>query len=264
MDTPITHCLNCATDLHGMVFCGNCGQRNVHRRLDWRALVDDVNSQILEWNLPWLKTIKDLTLRPGLVCSAYADGNRIVYVNPVKYMFYIVAVLLILFSGIGTIDIQALMDPFMLDLYPAALRYLVTNIPFYMLLMSPVAILIYRLLFWRSPRTWVEISCFVFYMIGHSVFLYSAVSLVVQVFDPFLSPLLPFGDNSGDLAGVFGVFGIPVYIAWTSASFFKSRLDWSLVGALAGYYLYFYACFVIPYFMYKIYEPVIWVYYQYQ
>ena len=247
-----------------MEYCGHCGQRNVHRRLDWRALVDDVNSQVLEWNLPWLKTIKDLTLRPGQVCSAYADGNRIVYVNPIKYMFYIIAVLLVLFSGAGSNGLLALMDTEMLDMYPSLLRYVITNIPLYMLLMSPVAILIYRILFWRSPRTWVEISCFVFYMIGHSAFLYAAVRMVDQLIHPLLGPYLPFGNIGGFLIGVFGVFGIPVYIAWTSASFFKSRLYWSLAAALVGYLLYFYACFAIPYIMYSIYEPIYRVYYLYQ
>lgn len=86
----ITNCLNCQTHLQGLTYCGLCGQRNIHRRLVWRSLVEDLNVQIFEFNLPWLKTIKDLTIRPGRVCSDYADGHRVVYVNPIKYVFYMI------------------------------------------------------------------------------------------------------------------------------------------------------------------------------
>lgn len=178
----ITNCLNCQTHLQGLTFCGFCGQRNIHRRLVWSSLVEDLNVQIFELNLPWLKIIRDLTLRPGKVCSDYADGHRIVYVNPLRYVFYILAIFVIVFNLNGPLDPGEVRFGWFAqsyyDLLPAILRFTLTNIPVYMLLLSPVAILLFKLIFWRSGRNWVEITCFVLFMIGHGALLISLLSFI--------------------------------------------------------------------------------------
>ena len=262
----ITHCLNCNTDLHGKIFCGNCGQRNVNRRLRWNNLIEDLNVHIFEWDLPWLKTISDLTIRPGKVCSDYVEGRRIVYVHPIKYLFYILAILVIL-TGFKPHDKFEIAISFFsqltffyskdfIELLPVSLQFILTNIPVYNLLMSPVAIILFRLLFWRSKRNWVEVSCFIFYMIAHCSLLITIVGFLEDLIDPVLNFFLPFGKSSGIILMIFVVFYIPVYIAFASVKFFKSRLDWSFLGSFIGMFSYMISCFAIPGYLFGIYVPV--------
>ena len=250
----ITHCLNCSTDLHGMPYCGNCGQRNVHQRLVWRTLVDDINSQLLELNLPWFKTIKDLTLNPGKVCSVYAEGHRITYVHPLKYVFYILALLVVIF-GVNETENGEYLFPVLEDLYPPAVTFILTNLPLYMLLMSPVAIVIYRILFWRSDRSWVEISCFVFYLIGHGTLLLALAGTLGGFIDPYLYQYFSFG-HATIVGIVFFLFVMPGYLTYAAVNFFKSRLDWSLIGSLVGCFVYFLVMSSIPFLIFSVYEPL--------
>ena len=63
-------CLNCSEPLGGHAYCGACGQRGLHRRLRWRDLMRDVNAQLLEGDLPWWRTLIDLTRAPGQTARA--------------------------------------------------------------------------------------------------------------------------------------------------------------------------------------------------
>ena len=261
----ISHCLNCSTDLHGMVYCGNCGQRNSHRRLVWRSLIDDLNVNILELNLPWFKTIRDLTIRPGKVCSDYADGHRVVYVNPIKYMFYILAILVILFGlnqPLGPRQMRfGIVPQIFYDTYPASVSYIFTNIPLYLLLMSPLAILI----FWRSARNWVEITCFVYYMIGHCALLYTLFIGIDRIVSPYFSSgLSGIAAILVPLGLMVTLLGVPFYITFTAMKFFKSRLDWSFIGALTAVFLFVMACIGLQGHFMLLYLPIVNAYLLFQ
>lgn len=90
--TSSDRCLNCNAELLNKPYCGSCGQRSAHKRLNLTALLDDLFSQILDVKLPWLFTIRELTSNPGKVCHGYVEGKRIRYVNPIKYALYITAI----------------------------------------------------------------------------------------------------------------------------------------------------------------------------
>lgn len=258
----ISHCLNCSTDLHGMAYCGNCGQRNIHRRLVWRSLLDDLNVHILELNLPWMRTIKDLTIRPGKVCSDYADGHRVVYVNPIKYMFYILAVLVIFFGLNEHLDPRQLrfgvVPQSFYDTYPPSISYIFTNIPLYVLLMSPVAILIFRIIFWRSVRNWVEITCFVYYMIGHCALILTVImGLDRAISHLFVPGTSRFADVVVMITTMLSLWVIPFYVTFAAMNFFKSRLDWSFIGALTAVLIFILACIGVQARFMLLYLPIV-------
>lgn len=85
------HCPACG-HLRDSEFCGHCGQRRV-ARLETRAVLGNALHTLLSLEGPWLRTIKDLLLRPSALILAYHAGARHRYINPVlllivSYTFY--------------------------------------------------------------------------------------------------------------------------------------------------------------------------------
>lgn len=209
-------CLNCGEALAGRPYCGACGQRAVHRRLRIVDLAQDVYEQLLEWHLPWPRTLVDVALRPGQTARAYVDGKRARYVNPLKYAFY----LLVIATLIGGHPLGDLQLP---DDFPLWRRVLVENIPLFALVMSPVSVVIHRIAFWRSGLTISEIAVFVLYMLGN-------LTLLLVLVAKLAGPLL------GGPAG-FGVLlvALSVYGLYSEVGFFRSRLDHAIVAGAAAF-----------------------------
>ena len=140
-------CPNCGTPPGAGEFCAGCGQRNRHAALRSRELLDDVFEQVVEWRLPWPRTMFDLLWRPGTVALDYVEGRRARYVNPVKYCFIIVA---IAFAFAGSPPDA---DPYLIDLPLNLLA----------LLSIPLQVALLRLCFWSSARTPTEIAVLCMY-----------------------------------------------------------------------------------------------------
>ncbi|MGB3466922.1 MAG: DUF3667 domain-containing protein [Cyclobacteriaceae bacterium] len=93
-------CINCETTLRGN-YCHACGQRNISKRITIRTLVDDFTSKWLGWDNKFLRTIKALTLQPGLVANKYIGGNRVSFVGPLGYAFLTSAIMILSFNWLG-------------------------------------------------------------------------------------------------------------------------------------------------------------------
>lgn len=152
MSAPVT-CLNCATPLPGGEFCPRCGQRNRHARLRVREILADTWQALADGDLPWWRTVRDLTLRPGDLVAAYVDGQRVSFVNPVKYCFIVVALAL---------AFDALVGP------SAAMpgRYYVP-VNLWILVTVPALAALLRLAFLRGRRTYAEQLAYALYLSGH-------------------------------------------------------------------------------------------------
>lgn len=57
------------------------------RRITFRAVALETAQHVVELDVPLLRTIVDLTRRPGAVCRAYIEGERARYTNPLKFCF---------------------------------------------------------------------------------------------------------------------------------------------------------------------------------
>ena len=210
-------CLNCAEPLGGHAYCGACGQRGLHRRLRWRDLMRDVNAQLLEGDLPWWRTLIDLTRAPGQTARAYLDGRRARYVNPVKYAFYALLVSVLVGGGFGGND---LVNP---DV-DGWRRALASNLPLFFLLMSPVAIVCLRLAFWRTRHNLVEIAVLVLYLLGQIALLFVALTLIAAALPAAWWAAAP----------VLGLLVPLVYALYATARFFDARLDHAIIAALVA------------------------------
>jgi hypothetical protein len=77
-------CLNCGAARGGQ-FCSHCGQRKA-KNLQIAVVLREAGRQFLDLDSPWLRTLRELTVRPSSVVLNYAAGARKSYVNPVFYL----------------------------------------------------------------------------------------------------------------------------------------------------------------------------------
>lgn len=219
--TDLTHCMNCQHALAGGVYCPACGQRNVHQRLNWQDLWADLKEQVLEINLPWLRTVIDLTLRPGRTALDYLEGHRIKYVNPLKYQIYAFVLLILCYRMLDSASLEEDANGLRVFFYenPAIL----------MLLLTPVAVALLKLLTWKSPRNVVETWVFLFYMTGQLA-VFGIAGIPMAAFSGWLGELLGLREFFGLLGVLFWFIGFPIYTAFAARTYFRIRLDHAFVA----------------------------------
>lgn len=71
-------------------------------RLRSRDVVSSFFNDVLELDLPILRTIVDMALRPGRLCRAYLSGYRRRFSNPMRYAFLMAAVMALVYAIMGT------------------------------------------------------------------------------------------------------------------------------------------------------------------
>jgi len=89
----VNKCLNCGTVLEGS-YCSACGQRARVERLSLNHLFQDVREDLVCGDVAFLHTIKALFVNPGRACREYVTGQRRSIVNPLKFCFWTLAILL--------------------------------------------------------------------------------------------------------------------------------------------------------------------------
>lgn len=222
--SPRGTCQNCDAPLAG-AYCATCGQRTRHGRLNWRDLLRDVNEQLVEGNLPWPRTIGRLTVDPGAVARDYVAGKRARYVHPLKCAFYLVLIASIVAPASG---FSMTSNPF--TELPAWRAFLLENRPVFMLLLSPVTVILLRISFWRMHFNLIEIWVFSLYMLGQLSILFVLVAFI----DNLMVQGSGYGSETVQIAsGLVGILIPILYFMWGVRGFFQARWDWSLVGALA-------------------------------
>jgi len=78
-------------------FCGRCGEKSSNKRLTVKDVFADFLSNTLDLEYPLLRTIKGLTLKPGVVCREYIEGKRKPYYKPFQYYLLTLAVFFLVF-----------------------------------------------------------------------------------------------------------------------------------------------------------------------
>jgi uncharacterized protein DUF3667 len=92
-------CANCGESLQGP-FCHACGQR-VAKPIDFPLMVRMLSRETVELDGRYIRTLIDLTRRPGLAIAGYLEGHRIALFNPGKYLFVNTTIAILLFSLLG-------------------------------------------------------------------------------------------------------------------------------------------------------------------
>jgi hypothetical protein len=76
-------CLNCREPLNGP-FCAQCGQRAVPSHPTVRELAGDTYNELVGWDGKFAATLRLLVTRPGELTRAWLDGQRALYISPVR------------------------------------------------------------------------------------------------------------------------------------------------------------------------------------
>ena len=89
----VSECLNCGAPLAGP-YCTHCGQRGRYDRLRLVQIFNDIREDLVCGDLSFMRTIKGMLLAPGRTCQEYIQGKRKSLVNPLKFCFWTLALLI--------------------------------------------------------------------------------------------------------------------------------------------------------------------------
>ncbi len=93
-------CINCGLEVTSK-YCPSCGQKADIKRLSIPSLRMDFQSRIYGFDGVFPRTLKDLTIRPGIASDLFIKGNRVLYVGPVGYFFLMIAMSLLIMELLG-------------------------------------------------------------------------------------------------------------------------------------------------------------------
>ncbi|MBL7846797.1 MAG: DUF3667 domain-containing protein [Cyclobacteriaceae bacterium] len=93
-------CVHCGHEV-STPFCPSCGQRSGVKRITLRDTLSDFWMNVVGFDGMFLRTLKDLTRRPGQVASSYIRGVRVLYFGPISYFFFMITLLLLWVSILG-------------------------------------------------------------------------------------------------------------------------------------------------------------------
>ena len=86
-----TTCLNCGTELTDK-YCHRCGQKATVGRLTWHHLGEEITHFFTHIEHGFIKTTRDLLVRPAVVQKNYIDGKRKIYHKPLSFLLIWVAI----------------------------------------------------------------------------------------------------------------------------------------------------------------------------
>ena len=101
VETPrAATCPNCDVPRTGK-FCAACGQNNRADRLSLKEMSQTGLAHVFELDVPLLRTLVGLTIRPGRVCREYIAGHRRRYSNPLRYCIITAALYMLCLAVLG-------------------------------------------------------------------------------------------------------------------------------------------------------------------
>lgn len=209
-------CANCGAALEG-AFCAACGQRGDVRRLSFRELIGRSFAEVTGYEAPLWRTLRGLALRPGAVARDYAAGQRIRFVNPIKWAIATMS-LLFLASRLSGVQggVRLTSDS---SEAPAWLRSLVATLdsnlaPLFVLVLLPLLAVAMRLCHRPARRNVAE-------ELGLVLFAYGFAALLQVI---HLVALVPLGVPRG-----IGGLVAPAWTAWAAVAFHPPLRAWSSV-----------------------------------
>ncbi len=231
-------CINCNKEV-STSFCGHCGQPNPPRKLSFGNMWYDFQSRVYGFDGMFPRTLRDLTIRPGIAAKEYIQGNRVKHYGPVGYFFLMITVFVLMmsmleidFSEFYQASSEAIVDTpkdYAAKLTQQRILDFATNntrlIPF---LSIPFIATMAWLFFRRSGYNFLEHAVIPFYVLGHMYWLAILNLLLFKFFG--VSARLTFQFGFTILFFAFACSGFYTYNSKTKA-FFKG-----LVVYLLGFF----------------------------
>ena len=218
-------CINCGSISSGN-FCVECGQKKEVERITLASLFNQYLGRLIGLDTKFLRTLKDLTISPGIVGQSYIQGNRVRYIEPVGYFIIFTTLFLLSFSIFG-VEIEEYMrsnansfltaqqqtadqtefQELMFETMSKNMRLLnFLSVPFFGL----VSLWFYR----KSNYNFLEHLVNVFYLHGH-LSIFSIISVIILRFTGY--------QTIGYIA-----FISTLYYAWGVVKFYEKKgiLQW--------------------------------------
>lgn len=227
-----SNCPHCNNETIGS-YCHHCGQNQQVQRLTWKYLVADLQEHLFGFNNKYLRTVKDLTIRPGMVAKSIISGVRVKYVGPVGYYFIMLSIYILLLSMLN-VDLGEFTKPlvseadseFERNFQKNLFSSIFGNFRITSFVMAPFFILGVWLLFKNKKYNFLETSVLYFYGQGHTMILSIMAICIYYFFNDinYMSYLLPISI---------------LYFGFVCATFYSGNVVWnfikSFLGLLLGY-----------------------------
>jgi hypothetical protein len=221
-----TACINCESATVG-TFCHQCGQKQGVARLTWTTLFSELQRRVFGFDNNFIRTAKDLTLRPNRVIETVIEGNRIRYVGPIGYYFIMITIYILLLSLLG-VDMSDMMDTMNSAMNPnerkAAFQdqfnqYFMDNFRLAAFLMMPFFILGVWLIFKNKGYNFLETSVITFYGQAHPVWASIILAMIYKI--------------TGDTTSFFVMSTITYgYLLIIITVFYKGNKLWNFIKAI--------------------------------
>ena len=169
-------CINCGNDVT-VRYCANCGQRAGIKRITLKDSLKDFWTLVVGLDGFFLRTLTDLTRRPGYVAREYIRGVRVKYFGPIAYFFFMITLLLLFINILGLDFAELIQDKQTAFAVPEAAnqrgmarvtRWVADNIKWILFLAVPFQAFAARFFFFRkSGFNFIEHTVPLFYTTGH-------------------------------------------------------------------------------------------------
>lgn len=244
-------CPHCEKETIG-AYCHHCGQKQDVHRLEWRNLADDLQKRVFGFDNNYMRTVKDLTLRPGKVIEAIIEGVRVKYIGPVGY-YFLMLTLFVLLVSILDIDMAEFsrtfvpenQDEFQKNFQQKWSESIFSNFRVFSFLLAPFFIMGVWLIFRNKKFNFLETAVVYFYGQGHT-FILSIIALFIYYF----------AEDNNMMAYVLPLS--VAYFGYSCASFYQGNKIWNFFKGILGLalgYIFFMLIFLIGMIVYLILNP---------
>ncbi|GAA5039054.1 hypothetical protein GCM10011506_37730 [Marivirga lumbricoides] len=221
-----TLCINCEKSTVGK-FCHHCGQKQGVSRLTWYSIFGELQKRIFGFDNNYLRTVKDLTIRPQAVINSIIEGNRVKYVGPVGYYFVMLTIYILVMS-ILDIDMAEMMgyvhssineDESQRAMQMQLNQYIGDNFRLTAFLMMPFFILGVWIIFKNKGYNFLETSVINFYGQAHPLWASIVFMFVYKI--------------TGDSTSFFVMSFITYfYLVIIITAFYKGNKLWNFIKAI--------------------------------
>jgi hypothetical protein len=186
-------CINCNQEVTEN-FCPNCSQRTTVKRITFKEGWYDFWARIYGFDGMFPRTLRDLTIRPGVAAKRFIEGNRVLYYGPVGYFFLMITVMLLLYDmmGISFVDIMKATGESMPQPTAQSQSQIVfsqkmfqaisDNLKIFFFAFIPFQAFAARYIFFRKAGfNFVEHSVLPFYIMGHDLWINIVFGVVYAI-----------------------------------------------------------------------------------
>lgn len=228
-------CINCEIELTG-AYCSSCGQKGQIERITTKSLFSNYIGRIFGFDTKFLRTIKDLTISPGIVGRTFIEGNRVRYIDPVGY-FFIISTLMILTFVLLNVNIQDFLysssnqisqigeqsKPTIkqLAMQQKVMQLASDNMRILGFLVIPFIALTGKMLYKKSGLNFLEHSTHAFYVQGHTTILTILAIILFKI--------------TGINTNLYIIVVFIPYFMWAALSFYQKKGFWQWIKGLIFY-----------------------------